>query len=60
MYMRYVDTAGRLLPDFSDPNLQLENAVQFQFLLKGMGGFGRRAESLMRDMIFGFDPQFFK
>lgn len=60
MYMRYVDTAGRLLPDFSDPTLELENAVQFQFLLKGMGGFGRRAESLMRDMIFGFDPQFFK
>ena len=56
LYMRYIDTAGGFTPDFSDPNLDRENAVQFQFALKGMGGFGSRVENLMRDMIRGFDP----
>ena len=56
LYMRYLDTAGSFAPDFSDPDLQRENAVQFQFVLKGMGGFGSRVENLMRDMIRGFDP----
>jgi len=56
LYMRYLDTAGSFAPDFSDPDLERENAVQFQFVLKGMGGFGSRVENLMRDMILGFDP----
>ena len=56
LYMRYLDTAGSFAPDFSDPDLQRENAVQFQFVLKGMGGFGSRVENLMRDMIRDFDP----
>jgi LPS-assembly protein len=56
LYMRYLDTAGSFAPDFSDPSLERENAVQFQFVLKGMGGFGSRVENLMRDMIRGFDP----
>ena len=56
LYMRYIDTAGGFIPDFSDPDLDRENAVQFQFALKGMGGFGSRVENLMRDMIRGFDP----
>ena len=56
LYMRYLDTAGSFAPDFSDPDLERENAVQFQFVLKGMGGFGSRVENLMRDMIRGFDP----
>ena len=56
LYMRYLDTAGSFIPDFSDPKLERENAVQFQFILKGMGGFGSRVENLMRDMIRGFDP----
>ena len=56
LYMRYLDTAGKSNPDFSDPDLERENSVQFQFALKGMGGFGSRVENLMRDMIRGFDP----
>jgi LPS-assembly protein len=56
LYMRYLDTAGKNNPDFSDPDLERENSVQFQFALKGMGGFGSRVENLMRDMIRGFDP----
>ena len=56
LYMRYLDTAGKTNPDFSDPDLERENSVQFQFALKGMGGFGSRVENLMRDMIRGFDP----
>ena len=56
LYMRYLDTEGSFAPDFSDPDLERENAVQFQFVLKGMGGFGSRVENLMRDMIRGFDP----
>jgi len=54
LYMRYLDTAGRYIPDLSDPRLERENALQFQFVLKGMGSFGTRVESLMRDMIQGF------
>ena len=57
LYMRYIDTAGGFIPDFSDPDLDRENAVQFQFALKGMGGFGSRVENLMRDMIRGFAPR---
>jgi len=57
--MRYIDTAGGFVPDFSDPNLERENAVQFQFLLKGMGGFGRRVENLLTDMIRGFNDRYY-
>jgi len=59
LYMRYIDTAGGFVPDFSDPNLERENAVQFQFLLKGMGGFGRRVENLLTDMIRGFNDRYY-
>ena len=57
LYMRYIDTAGSI-PDLTDPNLARENAIQFQFLLKGMGGFGGRVENLLNDMIRGFDRRF--
>ena len=56
LYMRYIDTAGGFIPDFST-DLDRENAVQSQFALKGMGGFGSRVENLMRDMIRGFDQR---
>jgi LPS-assembly protein len=42
------------VPDFKDPNLERENAIQVQFLLKGMGGFGGRVDNLLGDMIRGF------
>ncbi len=51
LYMRYIDTASGL-PDFENP--EFERALQFQFVLKGLGGFGGRVDGLMRDMIRGF------
>ena len=54
LYMRYIDTDRNAIPDFSDPSLNRENAIQIQFLLKGMGGFGGRVENLLGDMIRGF------
>ena len=54
LYMRYVDTERGEIPDFNDPNLDRENAIQVQFLLKGMGGFGGRVDNLLKDMIRGF------
>ena len=54
LYMRYIDTDRGEVPDFKDPNLDRENAIQVQFLLKGMGGFGGRVDNLLTDMIRGF------
>ena len=54
LYMRYIDTERGQIPDFNDPNLNRENAIQVQFLLKGMGGFGGRVDNLLNDMIRGF------
>ncbi len=54
LYMRYIDTERGEIPNFSDPNLNRENAIQVQFLLKGMGGFGGRVDNLLKDMIRGF------
>ncbi len=57
LYMRYVDTASGIV-DFTDPNLQREHALQFQVVLKGMGGFGGRVDNLMRNMIRGFSDRY--
>jgi len=57
LYMRYIDTRRGELPDFTDPNLNRENAIQVQFLLKGMGGFGGRVDTLLNDMIRGFSDR---
>ena len=57
LYMRYIDTARGEIPNFSDPNLNRENAIQVQFLLKGMGGFGGRVDNLLKDMIRGFSDR---
>ncbi len=54
LYMRYINTDRNAIPDFNDPNLNRENAIQVQFLLKGMGGFGGRVDNLLGDMIRGF------
>ncbi|MFV8819729.1 LPS-assembly protein LptD [Haliea sp. E17] len=55
LHLRYYDndTTGPLT-DFNDPQLEREKSIQIQIVLKGMGGFGNRASSLMRDMIRGF------
>ncbi len=39
---------------FSDPDLEREKSVQFQILMKGMGGFGNRITNIMQEMIRGF------
>ena len=52
--MRYIDTERGEIPNFSDPNLNRESAIQVQFLLKGMGGFGGRVDNLLKDVIRGF------
>ena len=54
LYMRYIDTEVGEIPDFSDPNLERDNAIQLQVVLKGMGGFGGRVDNLLSDMIRGF------
>ena len=54
LYMRFIDTEPGQIPDFSDPNLERENAIQLQVVLKGMGGFGGRVDNLLSDMIRGF------
>lgn len=58
LYMRYIDTAPGEIPDFSDPSLEREQALQFQVILKGMGGFGGRVDNLLRDMIRGFNDRY--
>mgnify|MGYP003706064087 CR=1 FL=1 len=59
LYMRYVDTDGNVTAsDLFDPNLDRENALQFQFVLKGMGGFGGRVDNLLNDMIRGFRDRY--
>ena len=55
LYMRYIDTASGL-PDFENPDF--ERALQFQFVLKGLGGFGGRVDNLLRDMIRGFEDRY--
>ena len=57
LYMRYINTERGEIPNFSDPNLDRENAIQVQFLLKGMGGFGGRVDNLLKDMIRGFSER---
>lgn len=58
LYMRYIDTAPNEIPNFSDPNLERQRALQFQIVLKGMGGFGGRVDNLLKDMIRGFNDRY--
>lgn len=55
LYLRYFDNAAGENPDFDDPLLEREDSTQIQIVLKGMGGFGSRASSIMKDMIRGFN-----
>jgi LPS-assembly protein len=54
LHLRYFDNASGENPDFDDPLLEREDSTQIQIVLKGMGGFGSRASSIMKDMIRGF------
>jgi LPS-assembly protein len=55
--LRYYDNVTGTVPDFSNPDLERENTVQFQFVLKGLGGFGNRITNIMQDMIRGFEER---
>ena len=55
LHLRYFDNIPGQIPDFSSPNLEREQSTQVQFVLKGMGGFGSRVTSILKDMIRGFE-----
>ena len=57
LHLRYYDTVPGQNPDFDNPELQREHSTQVQIVLKGMGGFGSRATSIMEDMIRGFEER---
>jgi LPS-assembly protein len=54
LHLRYYDTVPGQDTNFDNPALQREDSTQIQIVLKGMGGFGSRATSIMKDMIRGF------
>jgi len=55
--LRYYNNVSGEVPDFSNPDLERESTIQFQFVLKGMGGFGNRITNIMQDMIRGFNER---
>lgn len=57
LQLRYYNNNSAVIPDFSNPDLERESTIQFQFLLKGMGGFGNRITNIMQDMIRGYDER---
>jgi LPS-assembly protein len=57
LQLRYYNNDSGLIPNYSNPDLERESTIQFQFLLKGMGGFGNRITNIMQDMIRGFEER---
>ncbi|MEZ5503600.1 MAG: LPS-assembly protein LptD [Halioglobus sp.] len=57
LQLRYYNNVNGQLPDFNNPDLERQHTVQFQFVLKGMGGFGNRITNVMRDMIRGYQDR---
>jgi LPS-assembly protein len=55
--LRYYNNVNGVAPDFNNPDLEHEQTLQFQFVLKGMGGFGNRITNIMQDMIRGFEER---
>ncbi len=55
--LRYYNNVNGVAPDFNNPDLEQEKSLQFQFVLKGMGGFGNRITNIMQDMIRGFEER---
>lgn len=54
VHLRYYNNVNGAVIDFSDPDLEREQSVQFQIVMKGMGGFGNRITDIMQEMIRGF------
>jgi LPS-assembly protein len=57
LQLQYYNNVSGVIPDFNNPDLERERTVQFQFLLKGMGGFGNRITNIMQSMIRGYDER---
>ena len=57
IYMSYLDALRDADVFIPAPELTRDRAFQFQFVLKGLGGFGNRVDSLMQDMIRGFNAK---
>ena len=57
IYMSYLDALRDAEFFVSEPELVRDRAFQFQFVLKGLGGFGNRVDNLMQDMIRGFNAK---
>jgi LPS-assembly protein len=55
--LRYYNNDNGVLPDFDNPELERNQTLQFQVVLKGMGGLGNRITNIMQDMIRGFDER---
>ncbi len=57
IYMSYLDALRDVDVFIAEPELTRDRAFQFQFILKGLGGFGNRIDNLMQDMIRGFNAK---
>ena len=57
IYMSYLDALRDVDMLIPEPELTRDRAFQFQFVLKGLGGFGNRVDNLMQDMIRGFNAK---
>jgi len=55
--LRYYNNDNGVQPDFDNPELERNQTLQFQVVLKGMGGLGNRITNIMQDMIRGFDER---
>ncbi|MCX2979201.1 LPS-assembly protein LptD [Candidatus Marimicrobium litorale] len=56
LQLRYYNNVSTFT-NFNDPDLEREHTIQFQFVLKGMGGFGNRVTKVMDDMIRGYEER---
>ena len=57
IYMSYLDALSDDPIFTAQPELTRDRAIQFQFVLKGLGGLGGRVDNLMQDMIRGFNAK---
>lgn len=55
--LRYYNNDNGVLPDFDNPDLERNQTIQFQVVLKGMGGLGNRITNIMQDMIRGYQER---
>ena len=54
LFMRYADSITNPTAVTNTTPIDYQNSVQFQFVLKGLGGAGSRIDELLTDIIRGF------